>query len=222
MPTAANPFIPAAEIAAARAELPERRFRQEYLAEFITEGGGVFGNVRACVRPVPPWQGEGVCFGIDWGRVNDYTVVLVMGEDSGQVYELARFHQLSWAAQRAKIIALAKRWRPGLILAEANSIGGPNIEALQAEGLPMRPFTTTQASKAKMMDALALALENGALSLPPDPILLGELEAYQLERLPGGDFRYTAPAGGHDDCVVALALAWQATRYPKAQMRRYL
>jgi hypothetical protein len=51
---------------------------------------------------------------------------------------------------------------------------------------------------------------------------LGELEAYQVERLPGGDFRYTAPAGGHDDCVVALALAWQATRYPKAQLRRYL
>ena len=36
-------------------------------------------------------------------------------------------------------------------------------------------------------------------------VLLGELLAYQAERLPSGLLRYGAPEGSHDDCVIALA-----------------
>jgi len=37
-----------------------------------------------------------------------------------------------------------------------------------------------------------------------------------MERLPSGMVRYSAPAGLHDDTVMALALAWQGvvTRAP--------
>ena len=38
-------------------------------------------------------------------------------------------------------------------------------------------------------------------------MLLGELQAYQAEQLPSGLMRYGAPAGQHDDTV--MALAWQ-------------
>jgi hypothetical protein len=38
---------------------------------------------------------------------------------------------------------------------------------------------------------------------------VGELEAYEAERLPSGLLRYGAPEGMHDDCVMSLALAWQ-------------
>ena len=34
--------------------------------------------------------------------------------------------------------------------------------------------------------------------------------AFQSERLPSGLFRYSAPEGLHDDCVISLALAYQA------------
>jgi hypothetical protein len=43
-----------------------------------------------------------------------------------------------------------------------------------------------------------------------DPVLVSELVAYQAERLPSGLTRYTAPSGGHDDTVMALAMAWSA------------
>jgi hypothetical protein len=39
-------------------------------------------------------------------------------------------------------------------------------------------------------------------------VLVSELVAYQAERLPSGLTRYTAPSGGHDDTVMALAMAW--------------
>ena len=41
-------------------------------------------------------------------------------------------------------------------------------------------------------------------------MLLSELKAYQAERLPSGLRRYGAPSGQHDDCVIALAIAWSS------------
>jgi hypothetical protein len=91
-------------------------------------------------------------------------------------------------------------------VAEANSIGQPLIEALWRDGLPVQPFTTTNASKAHIIEALALALERGQVRILPDQVLLAELQSFQCERLPSGVMRYSAPPGSHDDCVIALAL----------------
>jgi hypothetical protein len=45
IPTSENPHMPAAEIEAAKNELPERIFAQEYLAQFLDDSGGVFRRV---------------------------------------------------------------------------------------------------------------------------------------------------------------------------------
>jgi len=74
--------------------------------------------------------------------------------------------------------------------------------------MPVRPFRTTNASKTALVDALALAFEQGAIRILPDATLIGELQAYEMERLPSGALRYSAPDGMHDDTVMALALAW--------------
>lgn len=42
LPSSANPFLPASEIEAARAELPERVFRQEYEASFVDDASMIF------------------------------------------------------------------------------------------------------------------------------------------------------------------------------------
>ncbi|MBA3873665.1 MAG: hypothetical protein H0X30_31415, partial [Anaerolineae bacterium] len=99
------------------------------------------------------------------------------------------------------------------IYAESYSIGSPNIEALQQEGLPIHPFVTTAASKPALIESLALAIERRDLALLPDDILLDELANYRMERLPAGGYRYSAPSGLHDDLVIATALAWHACRF---------
>ena len=210
-PTTANPLIDAAEVEAAREHLPERLFRQEYQAEFLPDAGGVFRGVEAAAIVAPgesPEAGERYVFGVDWGRVNDFTCVAVLAVESRRIVALDRFNSIGWGLQRARLAALAQTWQPEAIWAEANSIGGPNIEALQVDGLPVIPFTMTAASKGPLIDGLALAIERGDLALLRDPVLIGELEAYTVERLPGGGFRYSAPAGAHDDTVIAAALAW--------------
>lgn len=68
----------------------------------------------------------------------------------------------------------------------------------------------TNATKANLVEALALAFERGDLQILNDPLLVGELQAYEMERLPSGLVRYSAPDGLHDDIVMSLALAWAA------------
>lgn len=130
MPTRANLLIPASEIEAARRDMPERMFRQEFLCEFLEDHGVVFRGVLACVQSSPLVRRghEPVVIGLDWGRVNDYTVAVVLGTQSRKVLAIDRFNQVNWAMQRARLRQLAAVWQPELILAEANSIGSPNIE----------------------------------------------------------------------------------------------
>ncbi len=213
-PTAANPHIAAEEIEDARNSIPERSFRQEYLAEFVEDAGAVFRHLDAAAT-VEQRQSYNPAHdyvaGVDWGRHEDYTAVVVIDVTTRQVVAAERFNRIGWERQRGYIRKLAEQWRPYVIVAEANSMGEPNVEALQAGGLPIEPFWTTSRSKASLIESLALAIERGELALLKDEVLLGELQAYTMERLPSGGWRYTAPKGMHDDMVIALALAWRAT-----------
>ena len=95
-----------------------------------------------------------------------------------------------------------------MVVAEVNAMGQPIVEMLIRDGLPVKPFVTTNASKSVIIDALALALERGELQLLQYEPLLDELEAFEADRTASGLTRYGAPDGGHDDCVMSLAMAY--------------
>jgi hypothetical protein len=101
-------------------------------------------------------------------------------------------------------------WRPVTILAESNSIGTPIIEQLQRDGLPVQPFVTSNASKAQIIEGLALALERAQIDLLDDATQTMELESYEMTRTATGMPKYGAPSGLHDDTVIALALSYHA------------
>ena len=222
--TSDNPFLEASEIEEARRSLPERIFAQEYLAEFLEDGGGVFRRVMDAVDdklPTTPHQahpekGGGYVIGVDWGRHNDFTVFAVIDARTGALVVIDRFTDLSFRIQRDRLAALALRFPGAPIVAETNSFGEAQVEELQRDtqiGDRVRTFTTTSASKQKAIEDLALAIEQGQLKLPRVPWLLSELLAYDSERLPSGALRYGAPEGQHDDGVMALAIAWHGRGY---------
>jgi hypothetical protein len=207
-----NPDFPFAEAEAMFRSMPRDTFEQEFLAEFKEDAGGVFRRVReaATLRPQNPLPGHQYVMGVDWAKQADFTVLTVLDATTGELAWLDRFNQIDYRVQRARLAALAERYNPTVILAESNSIGEPNIEDLQSAGLPVRGFTTSNVTKAHIIEALALALEQGAIGLLDDPVLVAEMQAYELTRLPSGMVRYGAPEGMHDDCVISLALAWHA------------
>lgn len=211
-----NPLVDRSEIEAIRASTPDRVFQEEYMAQFIADAGQVFRGIQeATAAPLhsSPQPGRTYIAGVDWGRDFDYTCIAIIDAGSGALVALDRFNKVGWALQRGRLKSLCDVWKPKAIWAEENSIGTVNIEALQAEGLPVRPFQTTVRSKAPLIEGLALAIERREITLLPDDILLHELAGYAMERLPGGGYRYGAPPGGHDDTVIATALAWHGVRY---------
>ncbi|MGF1505843.1 MAG: hypothetical protein ACFB51_12045 [Anaerolineae bacterium] len=176
-PTSVNYLMPPTEISSARELLPRRLFEQEYEAAFIADGGTVFRGVEAAADPDAaqpgPRAGHTYVMGVDFGRHEDFTALAVLDVTERALVALDRFTEVSWSLQRARIAALAARWGVRAILAEANAMGEPNIEALQRDGLPVSGFTTTGRSKPPLIESLALAIEDGELTLLPDPVLLG-------------------------------------------------
>ena len=210
-PTRSNPLISAEELEGIRRITSSHVWQTEYEASFSDDSGQVFRGIREAVVAQSsdrPQAGHHYVAGIDWGRENDYTVIIIMDATTRQVVAMDRFNQIGWSLQRGRLQVMVERWKPDVVWAEANSIGTVNIEALQQDGLPMRAFMTTARSKAPLIESLALGIERRDIGLLDEPILLGELASYGLERLPGGGYRYSAPSGSHDDTVIATALAW--------------
>lgn len=233
-PTVSNPHIDPAEVEDARKSLPERIFAQEYLAQFLEDGGGVFRRVSAAVDNALPTEagqaraatdGRAYVIGVDWGRHNDFTVFTVVDAKERAVVAVDRFTDIDYAVQLGRLQALHQRFPKAPILAESNSMGGPLIEQLQRLRLPVRPFQTTAASKTEAIEALALAFEQGSIRIPALKWLVDELMAFDQERLASGAMRYAAPRGGHDDGVMSLAIAWSGlgmnTGYASAGVRTF-
>jgi hypothetical protein len=220
-PSTANP-MPTIKRAAERARelVSDRTYRQEWLAEFLDDGGGVFRRVREAATATmqdAALPAHSYIMGADWGRSNDATVLTVVDATTRQVCYVDRMLDTDYRLQTSRLRALAERFDVAQIVAEANSMGGPLVEQLLNEGLPVVGFTTTNASKALIIDALALAFERGELAILDDAQLIAELQAYEAERLPGGMVRYGAPTGMHDDHVISLALAWHGANVPSAE-----
>lgn len=129
-----------------------------------------------------------------------------------------RFNQIDWLIQVGRIAALARRFRVDEVIADATGLGDPVVEQLRRElaedeiAVTGYDISSVQ-KKANLIEPLALAFERAELLILDDPVLIAELQAYQQQRLPGGQVKYGAPEGLHDDTVMALALAWYRAQY---------
>jgi Terminase large subunit, T4likevirus-type, N-terminal len=216
-PTAANPYIDGAEIEAYRLGAPDRAFRQEMLAEFIEDAGGVFRKVREAidrgrVENDAPRGGNYYSIGVDLARVEDFTVICVLDGAGRQIYH-ERFNLISWERQIDAITRVAKRY-PGRVIIDSTGVGDPICEALRNSSVDLIAYQFTNQTKQTAIDRLALALETGRLRLMDLACQTNELLAFEYELTPSRNVRMSAPEGMHDDCVIALSLAaWGMERY---------
>jgi len=206
-PTSTNTHITADELRQFQNILTPLQFSEEFGAEFVSSEGAVFRNITSNLIPsASPIAGHKYVMGVDWGKANDYTAISVWDITVMNEVYLERFNQINWSLQRARLMALATQYNVVKIVAESNSIGEPQIEQLQSEGLPIEGFATTAQSKPKIIEALALALEKNTIKLTDDTIGKQELASYTMTQSASGGWKYSAPTGGHDDTVIARAI----------------
>ena len=209
-PTISNPYIEATEVEAAKRDLPEIIFRQEYLAEFVDSDGSVFRRVQeaAVLSQQEPQPGRQYVAGVDVAASVDFTVVTVMDAESKEMVYMDRFNRVDYPVLIDRLESVYKRYNLTSMVVESNSIGRPVIDELVSRGLNIVPFTTTSATKQAIIQSLQSAFENGQILVLDEPVLIGELLSFESKRNASGSFSYSAPDGMHDDCVMSLAIAW--------------
>ena len=211
-----NPYIDNAEIDDVKKIAPDAIFRQEYLAEIIDDIGQVFSNVgpaAVAFMQEEPADGHVYVGGVDLARQNDFTVITVIDVTLGEICYMQRFNQLSLEYQEEQILAVAQRFGLASLVVEETGIGMHMAERLGSRGQNVIAFKTSNQSKDVIISALKAAIEQGELKLlhemyPVGEVAVGELRAFGMTQLAGGSWRYGAPSGEHDDCVMSIAFAW--------------
>ena len=204
--------VPRESIDAEAAGLPDSVVRQEFYAEFLDELGGVFHGVDDCVAGdfQPPIPGRSYVMGVDLGKT-DATVPIVLDVESKHVAHIDRVTALDWKTQRALIASTARRYNDAVIWLDSTGLGDPIYDELVADGLRVKPYRFSVESKRALIEKLVIAIAERRITFPYNAVLVNELKIYQAHQLKSGGISYSAPAGYHDDAVIALALAvWGA------------
>ena len=211
-----NPYFPAEEWEQARATLPEDVFRQEYMAEFLEDSAGAFRGIEQCLRAGPARRSaNGVAIGCDLAKYTDWTVLVAMDRGTGDCLEMDRFNNLNWPVQKDRIAAFCGRWPGAEVVPDATGAGDPIFDDLAPRIPGLVPFKFSNASKAELVQRLGVEIEQRMVSWPAEwTILTDELKRYEYALTAGGRYTYDAPSGFHDDCVIALALAYSRRTQP--------
>lgn len=201
MPTSTNPHIDIGEIWDAQKDLPELAFSQEYLAQFNDNVANPFGYefIKQCTFPLSTDQP--VCFGIDLAKSFDWTVIIGL-DKFGRCCYYERF-QKDWGMTKNFILQLPKA--PMKI--DSTGVGDPIVEDLQKQRPNITGEKFTSWSKQQLMEGLQVAIQQRKITFP-EGIITNELESFEYEFTRTG-VKYGAPAGLHDDTVMALSLAWK-------------
>lgn len=193
------------EIEGAKKDLPEAVFLELYMAEPSDSGVNPFGytHIKACTDPAIS-SGLPIGFGIDLAKSVDWTVSIALDQTMA-VCRFDRF-QKPWKETVVELHA-ANGKTPALV--DSTGVGDPVLEALQDGGRSTQyeGLKFSSQSKQMLMEGLAVAIQQQKIRFPDGPIRT-ELEAFEYEYTRTG-VRYSAPEGIHDDCVIALALAWR-------------
>jgi len=196
-----NPFIAKTEVDAAKSELPNVVFEQEYMANPAENAANPFGSeaIRKCTSDISTNIVK--CYGVDLAKYSDWTVIIGL-DNSGNVAYYDRF-QKDWASTQN----ILRNCQKAPMLIDSTGVGDPIVEQLQREGMDIEGFKFTSQSKQELMLGLQVAIHQERVHYP-EGMIKNELEVFEYQYTSHG-VKYSAPTGFTDDCVCALALAWR-------------
>jgi hypothetical protein len=166
-----------------------------------------------------------IFIGIDLGQSQDYTAIAVV-EHKNDAFHLRHIERLPldtpYTSVVKRIEALVDSIPACQIVLDATGVGRPVLDSLRAAGIEPLAVSITAGRKSRyengmyylpkreLVRALITALENGKLQiasgLPLANVFLDEVSDFKRTVSAKGYVSYEA-ANGHDDLVIAAALA---------------
>jgi hypothetical protein len=217
-------------------DLPEWIRRQEYEAEFLDDGDSLFKNLPAVLtgeeltfesnqqmwsRPleetkVRDTSGAQVTLradhrrfvvALDLAKSIDFTVLIVMDIDTGEIVYYRRLNKTDYRDVIKIAVEVCHFWNNAELIFDATGVGAGISDFLNNYDVVAHPYIFTNDSKAELINRLALAIEYQEITIPNIVTVRNEMEAFTYSITRTGKMSYGAPAGFHDDIVIAIALA---------------
>lgn len=185
-----------------RRELGSYAFSAQYLQQPVPLGGNMFKRswIRRYDRCPPLGEGQIVQSWDTAGKTattNDWSVCVTLLRWKGAFYILdVTRERLDYPALKQKAVALARQYRPRMVLVEDAGVGTALIAELRHLGINVRSVSATIGKEARAA-VEAAKFEGGRVLLPAKARWLPDFEA-EL---------FSFPGGRHDDQVDALCQA---------------
>lgn len=211
-----NPYVNPEEIEDAKRTLPESVFKQEYLAEFLEDGGAVFSNIKEAIKE--GIKGGRYYFGLDLGKANDYTVLTIVNDKNEEVF-CERWRQMDWSKIINNVVKTLNEYQPAGFI-ECNGAQDSIYEQIRNKvnysKSKIKPFVTTAKSKPIIIEDLIVSFEDNTIGVIGKDWQLAELEQFSFEyNHKTRKIKYEAPTGLHDDYVMSRAICNHALRLLK-------
>jgi hypothetical protein len=195
-----------------KSRTPEKIFQQEYEASFLPGSAGIFTNIKKCITGELEEYNPSHLYtmGVDLGRYEDFTVIVVIDRMTNHVVHFDRFNTVDWSIQKEIIAETSRKYGNASIFIDSTAItiGDAYVNELADEGFCVFGYKISgNTSKRQLVEKGVVMVNQNQISFPQIDDLVDELYAFTYKISDGGVIRYEAPDGMHDDCVIALCLA---------------
>lgn len=134
-PSTISPYQDKKLLEEIRTTMPEYQWREEFLAEFLADGSGVFSGAEKAAKVTPlsaPLEGHSYVAGIDFGFNTDATVFTVLDKYTREQVFGETFFNFGTIGTIRKLTQLMQHWQPEVTHLEKNGIGENLFELLKA------------------------------------------------------------------------------------------
>lgn len=214
-PSSSNPMIPKDELEDARDNLPNHIWLQEYEAEFIESAANLFKNIKECINNDFIYNdSDRVVAGVDIGRQDDSTVITVLRLSDNQIIYQDAWNKLDYNVIVQKVADVINHYKPIDTIVETNSIGDFFFDALKEKTKhKLTSFYTLNSNKNYIIENLILAFEKENIRILDNGDMVFELDNFTCTwNASSRTLKYAGRSGVHDDRVMSLAFAFEATR----------
>jgi hypothetical protein len=184
-------------------------FYQEYYCQFLEGATSVFKGIDGAISGElePPKMGETYTFGIDLARTFDNTAIVGFKNSDNHLVYYEKITDKTWDTQKVIINAVLNAYNAVGVI-DATGVGDSFVEGLLKDNLNVLPVKiANNIIKRNLVERLATYIENRVITYPNIPEIVDELKHFEYKLTSRNNVVYSAPAGKHDDIVMAMALA---------------
>lgn len=224
-PSRMSPLVDVQTLELYRRSIDELSYAMEYEAEFVDEQNAYFpsslifkcidGEYNLLNPDSIPQDFAGELFsGLDLGKAQDYSVIAIVKRE-GSALKLIYLKQFPLNTPYAMVVGFIKTLTEKISITrgfiDCTGLGAPITEEIQSFARQLEGITLTAKAKQEVFSNLKLTMEQGRLTIPNERTLITQIneQTYTLDKQ--GQITFSHPARGHDDQLVALALAVYAS-----------